>query len=153
MRKRTDPLKRLHTYRNKWKELTNEEKILFFKASVSLLLIKSGLLLLPFPTFRKGYDWLAKTDEKKDIPERHIDAAVWAVKSAADHLPVELLCLPRALATKYLLRKVPSLTLEIGVEINAAKAFEAHAWIEKNGSIIIGNWPDTVSYQRLWVWE
>ncbi|REA61633.1 lasso peptide biosynthesis B2 protein [Dyadobacter luteus] len=127
--------------------------MLFFKASVSLLLIKSGLLLLPFPTFRKVYNRLAKSDKKKDVSGQQIDAAVWAVKSAADHLPVELLCLPRALATKYLLRKVPALTLEIGVEITPAKVFEAHAWVEKNGSVIIGDWPETVSYQRLWVWE
>lgn len=118
-----------------------------------MLLIKSGLLLLPFPTFRKVYNRLAKSDKKKDVSGQQIDDAVWAVKSAADHLPVELLCLPRALATKYLLRKVPALTLEIGVEITAAKAFEAHAWVEKNGSVIIGDWPETVSYQRLWVWE
>ncbi|WP_229217047.1 lasso peptide biosynthesis B2 protein [Dyadobacter luteus] len=146
-------MKSLHTYRNRWKQLRNEEKMLFFKASVSLLLIKSGLLLLPFPTFRKVYNRLAKSDKKKDVSGQQIDAAVWAVKSAADHLPVELLCLPRALATKYLLRKVPALTLEIGVEITPAKVFEAHAWVEKNGSVIIGDWPETVSYQRLWVWE
>ena len=78
---------------------------------------------------------------------------VWAVDTAANLLPFELLCLPRALAAKYLLRNIPALTLEIGIEMKPAKKFEAHAWVEQNGHIIIGRWPDAVSYKRLWVWE
>lgn len=89
----------------------------------------------------------------RELSQEQIDRTVWAVDTAANLLPFELLCLPRALAAKYLLRAVPALTLEIGVEINPAKAFEAHAWIEKNGRIVIGEWPENVSYQRLWVWE
>ena len=87
------------------------------------------------------------------MSQKEIEQTAWAVRSAADHLPLELLCLPRALTTKYLLRNVPSLTLEIGIEINSSRIFEAHAWVERNGSIIIGDWPDTISYKRLWVWE
>lgn len=82
-----------------------------------------------------------------------IDRIVWAVETAANLLPFELLCLPRALAAKYMLRKVPAVTLEIGIEVNPAKAFEAHAWIERNGNVVIGQWPATVSYRRLWVWK
>lgn len=87
------------------------------------------------------------------MSKAEIDQAVWAVDTAANLLPFELLCLPRALATKYLLRKLAALTLEIGIEINPNKAFEAHAWVERNGTIIIGHWPNTISYKRLWVWE
>lgn len=89
----------------------------------------------------------------EEIAPETIEKTVWAVDTAANLLPFELLCLPRALAAKYMLRKSPALTLEIGIEINPAKQFEAHAWVERNGSIIIGRWPETVSYQRLWVWE
>jgi hypothetical protein len=153
LKKQTNLLKSLQTYRKRWRALRSEEKLLLFKASASLLLIKAGLLLLPFTTFRKFYNRFTTPKDKLEVSKRYIDTTVWAVKSAADHLPFELLCLPRALATKYLLRHVPALTLEIGVEITAAKVFEAHAWVEKNGSVIIGDWPETVSYQRLWVWE
>lgn len=120
---------------------------------LTLLVIKLGLITLPFSTFRRIYNSFSKSNRKQEGLENEVDTTVWAVKSAADFLPVELLCLPRALATKYLLRHVPALTLEIGIEVNAAKAFEAHAWVEKNGLIIIGDWPETVSYRRLWVWE
>ena len=87
------------------------------------------------------------------MSQSEIDRIVWAIDTAANLLPFELLCLPRALGAKYLLRRVPAITLEIGIEINSAKRFEAHAWIERNGDIVIGQWPATVSYRRLWVWE
>ena len=146
-------MKSFKTYWSRWQEISFGEKIAFFKAALSLTVIKLGLVVLPFSTFRKLYHRFSKANKKKEASRQEIDITVWAVKSAAEHLPFELLCLPRALATKYLLRHVPALTLEIGVDITAAKVFEAHAWVEKNGSVIIGDWPETVSYQRLWVWE
>jgi len=82
-----------------------------------------------------------------------INEIVYAINTSATVLPFELLCLPRALAAKYLLRNVPSLSLEIGIEVNENKDFEAHAWVEKNGDVIIGDWSESVFYQRLWVWE
>ena len=123
------------------------------KAVLCLLAIKAGLGLLPFSTFRKFFHLFSKSQNKSERSQQQIDEVVWAVESAANHLPLELLCLPRALATKYLLKEVPLLTLEIGIQINSSKVFEAHAWVERNGSVIIGDWSDSVSYQRLWIWE
>jgi hypothetical protein len=127
--------------------------VLFLKSGICLTLIKIGLTVLPFPVFRNVFRWYTRTGRSEEISQQDIDLTVWAVDTAANLLPMELLCLPRALATKYLLRKMPALTLEIGVEINPAKQFEAHAWVERNGSIIIGSWPESISYQRLWVWK
>jgi hypothetical protein len=138
---------------DKWNSLSGYGKITFLKSVFCLLWIKAGLSLLPFSIFRKFFHKLTSNQDVKEFSQDQIDVTVWAVDTAANLLPFELLCLPRALATKYLLRRAPSLTLEIGVEINPAKKFEAHAWIEKNGTIIIGNWPTSVSYQRLWVWD
>lgn len=143
----------LRKYFSRWRKLSGNEKITFLKAVVCLFFIKIGLTLLPFSTFRKLFYWFSKSDSMHEASQQQIDVTVWAVDTAANLLPMNLLCLPRALATKFLLRKIPSLTLEIGVEINPSKAFEAHAWVEKNGLVIIGDWSESVSYQRLWVWE
>jgi hypothetical protein len=140
-------------YIGKWNSLSGYGKTTFLKSVFCLLWIKAGLSFLPFSTFRKFFHKLTSNQRINEYSQDQIDITVWAVDTAANLLPFELLCLPRALATKYLLRKAPSLTLEIGVEINPAKKFEAHAWIEKNGTIIMGNWPTSVSYQRLWVWD
>jgi hypothetical protein len=146
-------VRKLRNFIGKWRSLTSSGKLIFIKASTCLLLIKVGLMLLPFSLFRKIFHRATNSRSVSEMSKDEIDQVVWAVDTAANLLPFELLCLPRALATKYLLRKVPSLTLEIGVEINPAKSFEAHAWVERNGNIIIGDWPQTVSYKRLWVWE
>ncbi|KQS33661.1 lasso peptide biosynthesis B2 protein [Dyadobacter sp. Leaf189] len=144
---------KLRRFFGKWQSLSNSGKLIFVKATACLLLVKAGLSLLPFATFRKLFHRLTSTKTVEEKSKAEIDQVVWAVDTAANLLPIELLCLPRALATKFLLRKIPALTLEIGFEINPAKSFEAHAWVERNGHIIIGDWPDAISYKRLWVWE
>ncbi|TLV01168.1 lasso peptide biosynthesis B2 protein [Dyadobacter luticola] len=141
------------TYWSTWQKLSFSEKLIFLKAAICLILIKCALTVLPFPIFRKLFHGLTSSKSTKEFKPEKVQQIAWSVDTAANILPFELLCLPRALATKYLLRKMPSLTLEIGIEVNPAKKFEAHAWVEKNGRIIIGDWPKTVSYQRLWVWE
>jgi hypothetical protein len=138
---------------NRWNNLSFNEKVIFLKSAVCLLLIKIGLTILPFAAFRKIFYRITNTKNVQDVSHQQIELTVWAVDTAANLLPFELLCLPRALATKYLLRKVPFLTLEIGIKINPEKHFEAHAWIEKNGTVIIGQWPESVSYHRLWAWK
>jgi hypothetical protein len=144
---------KLRQYIGKWNSLSGSGKLTFIKAAISLILIKAGLSFLPFLKFRRIFHRLTNTTLTEEKSKAEIDLIVWAVDTAANLLPFELLCLPRALATKFLLRKTSSLTIEIGIEINPDKSFEAHAWVERNGSIIIGNWPQTVSYKRLWVWE
>ena len=146
-------MKSLKKYLTRWSTSSGKEKVAFIKAAVCLITIKIGLSVLSFSTFRKVFYWFCNSGVTQEASKQKIDTTVWAVDTAANLLPISLLCLPRALATKYLLRKTPSLTLEIGVEINPSKAFEAHAWVEKNGSIIIGDWSESISYKRLWVWE
>ena len=146
-------MEKLKTYWFKWQNLSGYAKLMFLQAVVVLLLIKTGLTVLPFQTFRRLFHWITETKAMREMSPVKIEETVKAVNRAANVLPFALLCLPRALATKYLLRRVPSLSLEIGVEINPHKAFEAHAWVEKEGKVIIGDWSGSVSYQRLWVWE
>lgn len=144
---------RIANYWSKWKVLSNNTKIYFLYASVTLTMIKIGLTLLPFNHFRKLFHWISSSDKKKNLKKQEIDEIVYAINTSANILPFELLCLPRALAAKFLLRKVPSLSLEIGIEVNKDKDFEAHAWVEKDGNVIIGDWSESIFYQRLWVWE
>ncbi|MCF0057322.1 lasso peptide biosynthesis B2 protein [Dyadobacter sp. CY356] len=143
----------MSNYLKKWGSISGSAKLKILRAGMVLLFLKAGLTVLSFSTFRRLFYRFSRSERYNEMTAEEIEENVWAVNTAANVLPIELLCLPRALATKYLLRHVPALSLEIGVEINPAKAFEAHAWVEKEGEIIIGDWSDSVSYQRLWVWE
>ncbi len=95
------------------------------------------------------------TEGGKSVAHKHqyVQDTVWAVRTAAHVLPASLTCLPQALAVKYLLRHDPNLPLNIGVQQSASAGFEAHAWVERAGQIIIGEWPEGKTYLPLWVWE
>lgn len=123
------------------------------RATFALLLIKLGLWTLPFGTFRKLYDRFSRAKELRNYSEQDLENITWAVRTAAYILPVRLLCLPQALAVKYLLRHAPDLPLHIGVQHGPNDHFQAHAWVEKDGRPIIGEWPEQISYQPLWVWQ
>ena len=110
--------------------------------------------MLPFSRFRKIFSNLTQSSHARILSDKQISEVVWAVNIMANNLPFQLMCLPRALATKYLLKDVDSLVLQIGVDVGKMQSsFEAHAWVEKNGRIIIGEWPETTSYHTLWAWE
>lgn len=66
----------------------------------------------------------------------------WAVRATARRLP-EAWCLTQALALEALMSESglrPD--LRIGVARNADGAFEAHAWVEFEGHVVIGALPD-----------
>lgn len=134
-------------------ELTSTQWILLMKATVILLLTKASLLTLTFPQLKKTYARILHVKKSGTYPEEYVAAAAWAVRAVAYRLPFGLTCLPQALTLKYLLRRDPNMPLHIGVQTAASQGFQAHAWIEKDGHIVIGDWPQETSYQPIWVWK
>ncbi len=96
---------------------------------------------------------MTKNERNVTHSEQYVQDTAWAVRTAAHVLPVSLTCLPQALAVKYLLRLDPNLPLNIGVQQSATAGFEAHAWVERAGRIVVGEWPEGKTYRPLWVWE
>ncbi len=141
---------------NKWnkvRELTSSQWILLVKATLILLLIKGGLFALTFTQFKKVYASMLHVSKSATYPEEYIAAAAWAVRAVAYRLPFGLTCLPQALALKYLLRRDPNMPLHIGVQTAIPQGFQAHAWIEKDGRVVIGDWPEETNYRPIWVWQ
>jgi len=59
-------------------------------------------------------------------------------------------CLPQALAAMFLIRSRGQYSdLKIGVAKGEGKDFRAHAWLETNGRIIIGEVPSNWQYKVL----
>ena len=69
-------------------------------------------------------------------------ALAWAVRAAARRVP-KASCLTQSLALETLLLQAghPA-ELRIGVARGAAGGFEAHAWVELDGQVMIGRLPD-----------
>lgn len=136
---------------SKWNKLTSGQKILWLKAAALLFMIGIGLKALPFSTFRKWYLKLNERFPGKPVADVEIPDVTWAVESAARVLPMRLMCLPQALAVRYLLNGSEGVRMHIGVNKDPAEGFQFHAWIEKQGKTIIGELP--ACYQPLWVWD
>lgn len=136
----------------RWRYLHTEQKVIWLKAALCLILIKTGLTLLPFDWFRRLFQWLTETGAKKGNMSESVEISCWAVKSAAHHLPLTLLCLPQALSAKYLLRKDVDIKVHIGVLMNTSSDLEAHAWVEWRGKVVLGELPDK-HFQPIWVWQ
>jgi hypothetical protein len=116
------------------------ERGLLLRAAILLALIRLGLWLLPFRTLRRLLARLAQVPARGrgsgSIPPERI---VWAVSVASRIVPGTGTCLVRALAAQVLLvrRGHPS-RLRLGVARNEKGRLEAHAWLESQGTIVIG---------------
>jgi hypothetical protein len=73
-----------------------------------------------------------------------------AVIRGAQHLPVEVVCLPRAMAVQWMLRRrrrPSALVFGILPQLDSGDIHALHAWVEAGTTIIIGDDP-TRSYAR-----
>jgi len=99
-----------------------------------------GLFLLPFKTF---WDFIGnvrpKTIEGNNVHKMSPDQIAWAVKLSSRYIPFAK-CLCQAMVVKILFTRhgYPA-QLRIGVVKSDDKKLRAHAWVESQGQIVIGN--------------
>ncbi len=113
-----------------------------------LLCLRLSLKLLSFPQFKRLYSRLTKSDKLQNISDAEIAQKVRIIGIASNILNAN--CLPQALALKYFLRNDKSAEIIIGV--SNSNDFAAHAWVEKNGEILIGE-IQNADFTPLWIWK
>jgi Transglutaminase-like superfamily len=119
--------------------LPTSERWLLARAALLLGAIRVGLWLLPFRTLRSLLDRATVFYRVRETDYQSTDLVVWAVEVAAKHMPGFDTCLTRALAAQVLLsRRGHPAVLRIGVVKSAVGKFEAHAWVESDGRVVIG---------------
>lgn len=87
--------------------------------------------------------WLAAFSSKWTTttprPTISVPFIAWTVSAASRHTPGGAMCLVKALTMQLLLNHYGyEHKLHIGVMRNAQQAFEAHAWIECDGRVMMG---------------
>jgi len=120
--------------------LPTAERQLLIKAALLLEAIKLGMRVLPFRILRRLLTRMVDMPLKPWGATRSSAKRVaWAVEVASHHTPGNKTCLAQALATQLLLarRGYPAL-LHIGVVTGEQEQFQAHAWIETEGEVVIG---------------
>ena len=125
----------------KFLRLSVGEQRILIKASLLLVVIRLGLWLLPFRTLRR---LLAKATQAPPRLQQKADRfcadrVARAVAVASNHVPGVGTCLTQALAAQVLLaRRGHQTSLRIGAARGEEGQFEAHAWLECGGKVVIG---------------
>jgi hypothetical protein len=115
------------------------EKGLYLNTAFWLLAVKAGLYLLPFERLR---GWLARFDEPpKPADREEMRVIIQAIERIGQWLaPLRINCLPQALVGHRLLgRKGFNVQLKIGVLKHPGDQLAAHAWLEHEGRVILGD--------------
>lgn len=125
----------------KFLRLPTAERRLLIETALLLEAIKLSMRLLQFRTLRR---LLVRVTDAASAKPQYIDhlpveRVAWAVEATSRHTPGAKTCLTQALATQVLLarRGHPAL-LRIGVAKGEQKQFQAHAWVESEGKVVIG---------------
>lgn len=76
---------------------------------------------------------------------------LWAVTAVSQRLLPSRPCLPQALAGQFLLRRrgARPVQLQIGVARNEDGSIEAHAWLEREGQVLLGGAESPRLYRAL----
>jgi hypothetical protein len=128
----------------KFLRLSGRDRSFLVKTYVLLTLVRLGLWLLPFEQLWKALVRLGRYQNQPapSSPLRIgpvVHRAIWAVNWSCKLTPGGAKCLARALTVKVLLdRNQCPADFKIGVAKNSNGKFEAHAWIEVEGTVIIG---------------
>lgn len=119
----------------KFARLSTAEWGLLLRTAILLAAVRVALWLLPFRRIASVTE-RSRSRFRKTIT--HPDQVAWAVRVVSRYVPKST-CLVRALTAKVLLESAGfSARLNIGVAKEAAKGFEAHAWVEAWGMVITG---------------
>lgn len=123
-------------------KLPAAEKILFIEAFFFVAATRAGLWLVPFRIFQNNFrGFLSAKPEAVEPDWPQLERIVRAVKAASRFVPAAS-CLTQALAALFIVKlKGQEAELKIGVAKSAGADFEAHAWLERDGRILIGRVP------------
>jgi transglutaminase superfamily protein len=120
--------------------LSGAERRLVIDAACALWLVRFGLWTLPSRTVRRA---VARSTRPRDAarsnPRPSAERVVWAIAVAVSCVPGGRNCLVKALAGEFMLGRFgyPS-QLRIGVAKTPRGEFEAHAWLESAGKVLLG---------------
>lgn len=103
-----------------------------------VLIVRLGLWLLPSSAILAGVRRLAAMHPRSARRTEDVRTIVWAVRAVSRRFPAAT-CLTQAIAARVLLvRHGLAAELRVGVARDAVGEFRAHAWLEREGRVIIG---------------
>lgn len=123
-------------------KLPTAEKILFTEAFFFVAATRIVLWVIPFRLFKNSFRKFFSTSPEIAEPDwSQLEKIVRAVKFASRFIPFAS-CLTQAVSALIIVKlNGQQAELKIGVTGGTNKEFEAHAWLERDGQILIGKVP------------
>ena len=135
----------------KLRTLRTRDFLLLAEASTLVTIVNVALRFLPY-RFLERLNQVRVTATSSSNPPTVVPGKIgWAVQAVARRLPGKNACLVQALTAQAMLRRrgYPS-DLRIGVAGRDPEgAIKAHAWVEYDGKVIVGEIADLSSYSVL----
>ena len=119
--------------------LAPRQRWLLIKAAALLATVRLSLWLLPFPTARTLFDGMSRRSRRLAAAPIPVVELAGAVEVASRFVPWAHHCLTKALTGRiFLIRYGHPAEVRYGVAREAKEDFLAHAWLESEGSVVIG---------------
>lgn len=121
-------------------QMSNRARVLLSAAFILLTGVRLGLLLLPFCNLFKLITNISEGFLHNIAANKvSLGQIIWAVNVVTRYTPGGAKCLTRAFTTQILMNWCGyKPELRIGVAKSETGIFEAHAWIEYQGQVVIG---------------
>ena len=116
------------------------ERLLLVEALAVVVAIRLGLWVF---SFKKLRSWVARVGQRsmgsRNTGMLSVDRVAWTVRAVSEYVPGAT-CLTQALVGQLLLaRRGYPARLHIGVSKKLRGELEAHAWLECDGQIVLGD--------------
>ena len=134
----------------KFFRLSVVERRVLFQAAAWLVLLRVLLAAAPFARVQRLVSRACGAGAPGvRCPDVPAPSRIGYLVAVAANLIPGTTCLPRALATQVLLgRHGHGAELHIGVNRDSQGRFQAHAWVETGGRVVIGG-PDVTGYEPI----
>jgi hypothetical protein len=126
------------------------DRPLVAEAATLLAIAWVGLRVAPFRVLRRLLDWHARTAPAATPASFDVVARIsWAVAAVSRRFPERTMtCLTQALAGAAMLKRRGH-AAELRFGVRGVTPFEAHAWVECEGRVVIGDRHDLAQYSVL----
>ena len=119
--------------------LTRHERRLLLRAALLLAVVRLALGRLPFTTLSRLVVGRQPTGPAAPSDAWLAEDVIWAVTAISRRAPGWTTCLTQALTVQAMLaRRGLASRLHVGVVRGAQGQLEGHAWVERDGRILIG---------------